>query len=527
MVRFALLGMRLRWRLVRNRLRKGGVALFVVVVIGCVGLGLFGLSAFASIGGMSSDGQRTVLVLGFTLLILGWVFVPLLGGGADETVDPTRLALLPLHRRELGAVLAGAAASGPAALAVLVALLGVPIGLGFDELGSSLIEIAVVPVVFLFGIGTARLVSALLVRAQRSRKGRDLAVLVSSLAGVALWLASQSVGPLLADDDSRGSSIVDALAWLPAAWPARAALAADEQRLGLAVGWLLLSIVVAAGALGGWASVTTRLLTASERTIGVVAAGNRPPLGGARTARSAAVAKELRYLRRSPGKRVQFLLGSMMGIGFALIQALQAGIDDDPKVVFFALWGLLFTIAGSFNVVGYDSGSLWLEVVTGGIRREHLAAKTFAWLPLLLIPPVGGSLLIGAISGQWRYVALVIVLAAVTASCGLGVAALVSTIAPMAQTDGDNPFSWRQGMSGKGCITGVYSVGGLLAVGLVAAPVLVPCMVWPGRIWALPLAVVGLAYGAGIWTLGVTLGARRLAGRGPELLAELAPRALA
>ena len=115
------LGASLRWRLTRNRLRKGGVLLFVLAIVVAAASGIGGFALFAAALVFDDTGRRSVLLVAMTLLVLGWIFVPLAGGGADETVDPTRLALLPLRTRQLLAVIGGSAATGPASLAVFVA----------------------------------------------------------------------------------------------------------------------------------------------------------------------------------------------------------------------------------------------------------------------------------------------------------------------------------------------------------------------------------------------------------------------
>lgn len=522
------LGVALRWRLTRNRLRKGGLFLFVLAIVVAALSGLGGFALFASARLFDDPGRRSVLLVAITLLVLGWVFVPLVGGGADETVDPTRLALLPLRSRQLLAVIGGSAASGPASLAVFVALCGVPVGYAPGSVAGVVVVVAAVPVMFLVALGFARVVAAALVRTQRSRKGRDLAVLVSGVAGVTLWLASQSIGPLIENGSSEaGNTLLDVFAWMPSGWAPRGVVAASEGRTGVGALWVLAGATVAAAALLGWGAITKRLLTAPERTIGARAADGRPPLGTAAGPRQASLAKEFRTAARSPGKRVQFLLGTLMGVGFALIQVTTLSATDRPNVVFLGMWASLLSIGGSFNVIGFDSPSLWLEVTAGGPGRDQLFARTAAWLPHLLVPPVLGVLLIATWTGQWSLVPVALPVAVTIALTGLGAAAVVSSLAPVPFTDGDNPFSWRQGMSGKGCITAMYTLAGLAVVGLLAAPVLVPVVVGHERWWALPLALTGMGWGLGCWALGVVFGARRLAGRGPELLAELTSRALA
>jgi ABC-2 type transport system permease protein len=519
------LGASLRWRLARNRLRKGGLWLFVLVVALASLGGLLGAVLFASGRALEGTDREALYVVGFTVLVLGWVFVPITGGGADETVDPTRLALLPLTRKELLGVLLGAAASGPATIAVLVALLGVPIGAAPAGPGAIVVVLAV-PVMFALGLGCARLAAAALVRAQRSRRGRDLGVAVSAIAGVTLWLATQSVGPVLQQGSDTANGVVSKLAWLPFAWPAEAVVAASNGQLFRSLLWLAASIVITGGVLYAWATLSARLLAQPERTVAAAGTPRGAPLGRARTPFGAALAKEFRYSLRSPGRRVQLLLGTVMGTGFAVIQTFNTADRHEPGLVLFGLWGSVFTIAGAFNVVGFDAPSLWLEVNAGGITRTQLLARTVSWTPHVLLPALVSSLVLTAIVGDATYLALALVLVVDFGLIGLAGASVVSAVAPVTATDGDNPFAWRTGMSGKGCVTGIYILLGVLMVVVLAAPYAVPALVWRAEGWSLPLALAGLPWGAMWWWLGLRAGARRLDGRGPELIAELSPRSL-
>ncbi len=520
------LGAALRWRLTVNRLRKGGTTLFVLLMVGCVLLAASGFLGFAAGRALDRDGRQALFAVGFGVLVVGWTLVPLVGGGADETVDPTRLALLPLDRRRLLAVLGGAACSGPATIAVFFALCGVALGVPASGIGGWIVTVFAVPVVFLLGLGTARLGAALLVRAQRSRRGRDVAVLVSGVAGVSVWLASQAIGPLLSESEGRaGDGIVSVFSWFPPGWVGRALLAAEDGRPLVGAGWIAAAAAFAAITLAGWAAMTDRLLQSSERAAGPQLERRGAPLGGARTPIQAALAKELRYLLRSPSRRVQAMLGLLMGIGFSIIQVM-AQTDDAPTLVLFGLWGMIIVLSAPFNLLGFDSGSLWLELVGGGPGRLQLFARSASQLPGLILPPVISIVAIAVWRAGWTLVPLALLLALTLALCALGAGAVVSVLAPVPQTDGDNPFAWRQGGSGKGCSTALTTFVGMAAVVVLAGPVVVPVLIYDDAGWAPLLAVGGVGWSALVWYFGIRWGARRLNGNEPELLAELSPRAV-
>jgi ABC-2 type transport system permease protein len=518
------LGVSLRWRLVRNRLRKGGLALFILVIALCAIGALSGFGIFALCRVLSDSAQRAVLIPTVTLVILGWTFAPLLTGGADETVDPTRLALLPFTRRQLLAVLAGGAACGPPTIAVFVALCGIIVGFAPAGLGAIIVVLAV-PAMFLLGLGTARLVAALLARAQRSRRGRDIAVLMTAGLGVALWLATQAAGPALQSDrvNASGGTVLDVLAWLPPGWPARSVLAARDGELGEASLWLAATVALAVMALFGWSAMVDRLLRSSERVVGGRASAGAP-LGTATTGFCAALAKELIYVWRSPFKRVQLILGVVMGGGFCMLQALNAG-NDEPRVVFIGLASPVFALSGAFNLIGFDSGSMWLDHLTGGIRRDHLAARSLSWAPHVLVTPVVVTVVMAAVTGQWGVLPLALIASFGIALCGLAIGLVVSVKAPIPFQDGDNPFSWKASNSG-GLVAGLYVFGGLIALAVVTAPFIVPMIIWYREWWAYLVAAVGIGFGVVLWRWALNWATRAVEGKTPSLIAKLSPRSV-
>ena len=91
---------RLKLRLLRNGLGIGqGAVLFTVGAVGAGVLGLFGFFALAAARTDPTGPDLAIVVFG--VATLGWTIFPVLGFGNDETLDPQRLATLPLSRRQL------------------------------------------------------------------------------------------------------------------------------------------------------------------------------------------------------------------------------------------------------------------------------------------------------------------------------------------------------------------------------------------------------------------------------------------
>ncbi len=96
----ARLFVRLKLSLLRNGLRRGWQQVIATVFGALYALPIAVLAAvgFTALGRRDDLAELapTVLLLALTVLTLGWLLVPLLAFGLDETLDPLRLRLLPL-----------------------------------------------------------------------------------------------------------------------------------------------------------------------------------------------------------------------------------------------------------------------------------------------------------------------------------------------------------------------------------------------------------------------------------------------
>src|SRR4029450_3544867 len=154
----------------------------------------------------------------FLLLFLGWGLFPLLSFAGDASLDPSRLALLPLRPGQLVAGLSLAACVGVAPLCTLVALCGAVVG--FATLGPGGVLVVAGGVGgFSLGIVGSRALLTALSHQLRSRKARDLVIVLVSVTALALNLALQ-VGARLAERLERSDlealrPLVRAIGWLP------------------------------------------------------------------------------------------------------------------------------------------------------------------------------------------------------------------------------------------------------------------------------------------------------------------------
>ena len=134
---------RLKLRLIRNGMRAPQYAVFFILGTTIAGLLAFiGFGTLASVRNDPSSSDVTVVIFGAITML--WTVVPLLGFGTDETLDPQRLATLPLTRRQLVTGVFAASLVGVAPLATLVALSGALVGLTHSVVSFVLIAAAVV-----------------------------------------------------------------------------------------------------------------------------------------------------------------------------------------------------------------------------------------------------------------------------------------------------------------------------------------------------------------------------------------------
>src|SRR5262249_16780132 len=224
-------------RLLTNALRSstGAKISFIVSTIFAALLAIGTFLILAALRGQVAAVDQTAAV--FTVFAFGWLIVPLLAFGLDGTLDPATLALYPLRTRPLAVGLLAASATGAWPLANVLGLLGVTIGLAHGLLGE-LVALLVVLLQVLFCITLARLVTTVLARLPRSRRGRALARSRGSRS-LALHEASAQTVPRMAAEGKIPAETFAGLAkwlrWLPPGLAAHAIQAASAGHAGTAL----------------------------------------------------------------------------------------------------------------------------------------------------------------------------------------------------------------------------------------------------------------------------------------------------
>ncbi|GAA0562933.1 transporter [Paractinoplanes ferrugineus] len=517
---------RLKLRLTANGLR-GRPARIVLFVMGALVAGFFaiaGYSSFAVPGVLNSSfGAELTLPLGGAALVLGWLFLPLIFFGVDESLDPARFALLPLTRRTLIAGVFTAAMVGLPALATLAATAGmVDTAARLGGPAAALAQVVGVLLGLFLCVAVSRAVTSAFATALRSRRSRDLAAIMLALLAAAIGPLQliALAGAQRADWDTV-ASVARVVAWTPLGAP-------YSIGLDVAAGhtWqipLKLLIAVAAitallwwwsrtieSAMVGTASAARRKTAPTTRNPVELLLFRRVP----RTRFGALMSRELRYWWRDPKRRANLITFSMVSLFLPVSATVSAGSPASMSL----LVGTLAALALA-NQFGFDGSAYAANITSGVPGRTELTSRTAAHavytLPVLLV----GAVLVGVLSADPARIPSTLGLLLAAYGVGLGLVLPLSVRAAYALPESPNPFAMS---SGGGATKGLLALAVLLAAVLVSLPVqLIALFIGPIWLWiGLP---VGVAYGIAGFLIGSGVAADQLDRRMPELLATITP----
>ncbi|RQW93861.1 ABC transporter permease [Micromonospora inaquosa] len=542
---------RLKLRVMGNSFRGQGwrIAMF----IGGALLGLWfaasGFFLFAA-PGLTGNGEYAVLVAaaGGGLLVLGWLLLPLVFFGVDETLDPARFALLPLPRRTLVTGLFVAALISVPVLAVLIASSGLVLtAWSLGGWSAGLVAVLGVLAGLLLCVAASRAVTSAFATMLRSRRVRDLAAVLLAVTAALLGpLQIFGLAALREADWARLTGVATVIGWTPLGAPWTAGIDVAEGRVWAAPVKLLIT-VVALGALLAWWSRSLE-----SAMVGAASAGKAPArrgvAGGAvaqlfprvagwarRDRFGALVAREARYWWRDARRRANLITVAVVGIFVPVMINVTGGdfaamgeegftaaaSDSSPVVVTLSMVfvGVLAAVTLA-NQFGFDGSAYAANVVAGVPGRVELRARMTAFslyvLPMLAVVAVALSVLFG----KPGWIGLTIGSLVATYGAGLAVNSLVSVLGAYSLPETSNPFAMN---SGAGLAKGLLTVLAMLASTVAAVPMVVAAALL-GDAWLWLALPVGAGYGLGAALLGAYLAGDVLDRRQPELLATVTPR---
>ncbi|MEV7125381.1 transporter [Streptomyces sp. NPDC093260] len=513
---------RLKLSLLRNGLRQSAGRRAAYVTSAVLAL-LFALSQLLGLIVLRGHAHiASVAVPGGALLALGWAVMPLFFPSGDETLDPTRLVMLPLRPRPLVRALLAASLVGVGPLFTVLLLAGCVIAVAHGAVAWTVAVVAV-PLALLVCVALARAVAAANIQLLTSRRGRDLAVLSGLVVAVGAQLVNFGMQRLGTAGLAQLDPAAAVLRWVP---PATAVGAVDSASRGdhaVAAAQLALTAAALAALLGVWARSLTRLMTSPDASTVQspdTAARNRSGGGLARLlppGRTGTVMeRSLRYVWRDPKTKAAWVTSLAIGLIVPVFNALQG--TGSPYFACFAAGMLGIQM---YNQFGQDTSAFWMVALTISTPRDayvELRGRALALLTVTLPYATLVTVLTTALLGDWQRLPQVL---------GLSFGLLGAMLATGAWMSARFPYSipqegYKNVAPGQAGLAWIAVFGGMLSAALLCSPV-IALTIWShvsasGEDWSWLLLPVGALYGAGLTVLGLRLAAPRTAARLPEIL---------
>ncbi|MFE2427359.1 transporter [Streptomyces sp. NPDC059373] len=515
---------RLKLAIIRNGLHQS-TGRTVGWVLGTVFSLLYALSAATGLVVLRGNDHAPSAAVGLAVvLVVGWAVMPLFLFGGDDTLDPTRLAMLPLRPRPLVTALLVSSLVGVGPLVTLLVTAGAAVALAGGA-ASVVVAVVAVPLVLVLCVALSRAVAAANTRLLTSRKGRDLAILSGLFVAVGVQLVNLAVSSLSSSGGlDRVASIASVLRWVPPAPALDAVRSAAHGSYGVAVAQLAYVGVVLGAVLVWWYRSLYRLMVVPDASTLQAAEGRDRSgrstglhrlLPAGRT--GTVMERQFRYAWRDPRSKAAWASALAVGLLLPVVSAVQHGS------VYSSCWAAGLLGMQMYNQFGVDGSAFWTVAATLATRddaraelRGRAAVIASVAVPYVVLVTVGAALLLHRA-------------AAVPEVLGLSFALLGALIATGAYASVRFPYAMPQetrfgggsAAPGQGGLAALSLFGGGVLGAALCVPVLVLVVALHvsgrhGLLWLVLPA--GLAYGAGLAAAGLRFAAPRLTRRLPEIL---------
>ncbi|MFI9744532.1 transporter [Streptomyces sp. NPDC052494] len=518
---------RLKLSLLKNGLRQSGgrTAAYIASIVFGVLFAAITVLGFALMRGSVSAPTVSVLLIG--TLALSWTVMPLFVPSGDETLDPSRLVMLPLQPRPLVRALLLASLVGVGPVITLVLVFGAALSVAHGTAGV-IVAVLAVPLVTAVCVALSRAVAAANVRLLTSRKGRDLALLSGLVIAVGMQVVNfgaQRLGQAGGMGPLEPAAAV--VGWLPPAAAIGAVDAASDGDHVVAAARLLLTAAALVALVYWWQRSLVRLMVEPDgSTIGASSgsgaadkSGGTGLLGrilpGGRT--GAVMERSLRYIWRDPKTKAAWVTSLAMGLIVPLFNAFQG-----TGTIYWACFASGMLGVQMYNQFGQDTSAFWMVAQTLSTTADayaELRARALALLTITLPFTALVTVATAAVLGDWS---------ALPEALGLSLGLLGALVGSGAVASAVFPYSipqdsgYKNVAPGQGGLAWMSILGGMVGSALLCAP-LIGATVYlhlsdqQSALWLLLPA--GALYGALLVWAGLKLAAPRTARRLPEILA--------
>ena len=514
--------LRLRLLVLKNSLLRSTWQLVAVIFGALYGLGvLLGVTiGLLALSGAPVTIARTVVVMAGSALVLGWVVIPLLASGIDQTLAPARLVTFPIP---LNTLLLGLALSG------LVGVPGIVTTLGALATAVTWWQHPLIALLAALCAGIAaatcivgsRAVTTLSSTFTSGRRFREASGFVAIISLVLLGPIIVSLSSGIQGSTDAFPALANVLAWTPlgAIWAVPSDVALGHG--GVAALHFLVGVATLALLLVVWRrSLALALITpahTSSRSRGRGKLGFFALLPA--TPAAAVAARSLTYWIRDPRYARQLLV-------VPLIPALMFFYSRNGPLELLNSIGPIVALLLSLSIftdLSYE-GTAFATQISSGIRGRddrlgRAAALASFGLPIVILFSVGSVW----ISGFWSVLPGLLGVSIGIFLSGLGVSSYSSArIVIPVPGPGDNPF---KAAPGAGFTTALTTFATWGVIGVLVLPELILAVV--GSATGVDLLgwiglVVGISLGSVLMAVGIRLGGAQLDRSAPELLQSLA-----
>ncbi|MFI5725434.1 transporter [Streptomyces cyaneofuscatus] len=515
---------RLKLTLLRNGLRQssGRKAAYIASLVFTLLLAAGQVLGLVLLRGNAQAG--TVVVLLTAVVALGWAVLPLFFPSGDDTLDPTRLVMLPLRPQPLVRALLVSSMIGIGPLFTLCLAVGSVLALAHGPAGV-LFAVVAVPLTLLLCVALSRAVATANVRLLNSRKGRDLAVLSGLVIAVGIQFVNFGAQRL---GEAGGLSTLEPAGnvarWLPGASAIAAVDAASRGSYGVAAAQLLITVAALVALVWLWQRGLVKLMTAPDgSTLAAAAEPTRKESGrtGLSTllpeGRTATVVhRSLLYIVRDPKTKAAWVTALAIGAIVPLINALQG-----TGSIYFACFAAGMLGMQMYNQFGQDTSAFWMVALTISTTRDayvELRARALTLLLITLPYTVVVCVATAALLGSWQALPGVLGISFALLGAMLAIGAVASALFPYSIPQ---EGAFKNVAPGQGGLAWISILGGMLAAPVLAGPV-IALTVWlhvadhQDALWLVIPA--GAVFGALLGWAGLRIAAPRTANRLPEIL---------
>lgn len=517
--------LKLRFRVLANTLRRNPLQVVAVALGGVQALILVALALLGLwwAGSLAPEATQAVVVMGGAILVLGWMVVPLLFEGVEQTLDPLKLARFPIRTNQLMTAMLIAGVAWIPGIATVIVSMGTAIAWQRVP-GAVVVALAVGIIGTLTCVTSSRVVAAVVGILLRGRGATRIAIGALVVVGVVAPIAavlSNGAPAGVGGASATFASAVAVLGWTPlgAVWsvPGRIALGDVVGAIGASA----VAVVTLVAALVLWRVLLGRSLRVPGTSPRKKVRGARAsvwawlPAGpvGAIAGRSLiSWFRDARYARQLVLIPV---MPTLLLVWWWLIDVDAVALAAGPVVA-------ILLPMSMFAGLSYD-GTAFAAQLGAGVRGVHDRLARAMALLIIAVPSVVIVQIVVAV--------IIARTADLVALLGLSLGALfVATavisvssarlVVPVARA-GRNPFSAPAGAATTSILASYAVLAAIVVLDLPIAASGIAALVQQSAMLGAITLTLALVGGTGALAAGILVGGRVLDASGPAVLADL------